>query len=949
MARTIESPGVEIKEIDLSFNTQLPYGTTSLVCGYAKQGPTDELINVTSKDELERIYGLPENAAERYMYQTASQILNANGNLLMTRLPYGSADGAGYTTKYSALVYPYLPVDVSNACTNEGYTLGTESIGDVLIHTLSSDMVSFEETIRSISPASALNAVCVSSMNTQISASFKFVSGASTVSAVFTFPISGGLGTTEDNLTDIPGLSANLFYAEFAETESALRDSLAGNYYNGLISAVNIPEGVVTTGTVSAGFIYYDSVTATRVTPDEASHYYIGEPVHITLDENTYLKWLQGGINWKSTLSQEATGLTKNTELSDIISNVGYGAMIIVNEAKTVVSDQFEGYYIAIADNTKIDKGTNFDSILNLKSFNQHSDPNEWVNVNKSSLGFSLTGSYFKHGGSVSEIVQSVPDFDFSNNDIGGFGDSLIVGLFKVRPSLYNQDERVLEKVLYEAHIGSLDKSRKIQNQAGGNPVNFYLEDIVNSSSKSLKVFVNPYISDFSGSWVDGATLKPTKFVRIISDERDIMGSASSDTNIGTIPAEPNNTAKKIFDGINTSYSITNGDNLYGVGEAVPCRREKEKYIGNLPRKLEKALRLAENYELIRLDLVPEGGLGTIWTGMNLDLNNWEDSQRRRTGDRKKEIFDDNIYIRGILDKHVFDTDSDGLLSQRNGSSSEASDLYESVAGVFNQFCQYTRKDCLQICDPLRYIFVQGPGEIKVMDDDTKNFSQHIYWPLKNQFSGMNTSYACTYANWFKINDTIGDRLVWAPPSGYVAGLMVRTDVNFFPWYATAGLTRGIINGIVDIGINPTQKQRDLLYKIGINPVVYWPGDGYVIWGQKTLQSKPSAFDRINVRRLFLWAEKAVLQIARFFVFEQNTPFTRSRLKAAIDPVLSYARSNEGIYDYMVVCDERNNTPDVIDRNELVVDIYIKPVRVAEFILVNFVATRTGQNFEELI
>jgi phage tail sheath protein FI len=122
-----------------------------------------------------------------------------------------------------------------------------------------------------------------------------------------------------------------------------------------------------------------------------------------------------------------------------------------------------------------------------------------------------------------------------------------------------------------------------------------------------------------------------------------------------------------------------------------------------------------------------------------------------------------------------------------------------------------------------------------------------------------------------------------------------------------------------------------------------------VVWGQKTLQRKPSAFDRINVRRLFLWCEKAVLAISRYYVFEQNTAFTRNRVKAAIEPILGYAASNEGIYDYLIICDERNNTPSVIDDNTIVIDIYIKPVRAAEYILCNFYATRTGTNFQEIV
>jgi len=136
---------------------------------------------------------------------------------------------------------------------------------------------------------------------------------------------------------------------------------------------------------------------------------------------------------------------------------------------------------------------------------------------------------------------------------------------------------------------------------------------------------------------------------------------------------------------------------------------------------------------------------------------------------------------------------------------------------------------------------------------------------------------------------------------------------------------------------------------LGVNPVVFFNGLGHAVYGQKTLQTKPTAFDRINVRRLFLYLERAVQKTIQYFVFEPNTDFTRHRVVSTISPVFNYAKQTEGIYDYMIVCDERNNTPDTIDNNELIVDIYIKPVRTAEFILLNFIATRTGQNFSELV
>jgi len=190
---------------------------------------------------------------------------------------------------------------------------------------------------------------------------------------------------------------------------------------------------------------------------------------------------------------------------------------------------------------------------------------------------------------------------------------------------------------------------------------------------------------------------------------------------------------------------------------------------------------------------------------------------------------------------------------------------------------------------------------------------------------------------------------VWQPFSGYAAAMITSSDANNYFWTAPAGLNRGIITGISDIGINPLQKQRDLLYNISLNPLVYFPGEGYVVMGQKTLQTTPTAFDRINVRRLFLYLEKAVNQTVKFFVFEPNTTFTRSRIVNTITPIFEKAKTTQGLYDYLIVCNATNNTPTVIDDNTLVVDIYIKPVRTAEFILVNFYATKTSQNFNELV
>jgi len=216
-------------------------------------------------------------------------------------------------------------------------------------------------------------------------------------------------------------------------------------------------------------------------------------------------------------------------------------------------------------------------------------------------------------------------------------------------------------------------------------------------------------------------------------------------------------------------------------------------------------------------------------------------------------------------------------------------------------------------------------------------------------YQSINTSYGAVYGNWAKVFDGQLGRNIWVPISGYMGAMYANTDSNFQPWFAPAGFTRGVLSGIADIAIYPKQKHRDQLYKINVNPVANFPNDGFVVFGQKTLQAKPSAFDRVNVRRLFLYLEKATRSTAKYFVFEPNTLFTRTQVSNILAPIFDRAKNTQGLYDYLLICDERNNTPDVIDQNEMVIDIYIKPVRAAEFILVNFYATRTGQDFSELV
>ena len=210
------------------------------------------------------------------------------------------------------------------------------------------------------------------------------------------------------------------------------------------------------------------------------------------------------------------------------------------------------------------------------------------------------------------------------------------------------------------------------------------------------------------------------------------------------------------------------------------------------------------------------------------------------------------------------------------------------------------------------------------------------------------SSYVVIDSGYKYMYDIYNDKNRWVPLNADVAGLCARADINFDPWYSPAGLNRGQVRNVIKLAFQPRQAARDTLYKNNINPVCTFSGEGTVLYGDKTAQTKPSAFDRINVRRLFIVLEKAIATAAKYSLFEFNDAFTRAQFRSLVEPFLRDVQARRGVIDFKVVCDEKNNTPEVIDSNRFVADIYIKPNRSINFIQLNFIATRTGVNFSEV-
>ena len=257
-----------------------------------------------------------------------------------------------------------------------------------------------------------------------------------------------------------------------------------------------------------------------------------------------------------------------------------------------------------------------------------------------------------------------------------------------------------------------------------------------------------------------------------------------------------------------------------------------------------------------------------------------------------------------------------------------AADVIDNIA--------LTRKDCMVFLSPERADALNNPGS------EATDIIAYRNTLTATSFGFMDSGYKYQY-------DKYNDIYRYVPLNGDMAGLCVRTDLERDPFFSPAGLNRGIIKNVIKLGYNPSKADRDDLYSNGINPIVSFQGEGTVLFGDKTMQSKPSAFDRINVRRLFILLEKAISRAARFSLFEFNDQFTRSQFVSLVEPFLRDIQGRRGITDFRVVCDESNNTGEVIDRNEFVGDIYIKPARSINFIQLNFVAVRTGVSFDEIV
>ena len=324
-------------------------------------------------------------------------------------------------------------------------------------------------------------------------------------------------------------------------------------------------------------------------------------------------------------------------------------------------------------------------------------------------------------------------------------------------------------------------------------------------------------------------------------------------------------------------------------------------------------------------------GTGTLPD--NLSFTNGNDGRQPTTA-QKITAWDTHF---GSADNQDINLIISGTSQADNGSGT-ASTTRAELTSYYNQLMNIAedRKDVMAFFSPLKSDCVDsgvsGATNVKTTAD-TLNGS----------------SYSTMSSNWLYIYDRYNDRYAYVPDNGAVAGLCARTDYTNDAWYSPAGFSRGQIFGVTKLAFNPTQADRDTLYRARVNPVVTFPGQGTLLYGDKTLTAnETSAFSRINVRRLFIVLEKAISTAAKFQLFEFNDSFTRANFRAAIEPFLRQVQGRRGIYDFQVICDETNNTAGVVDSQQFVASIFVKPARAINFITLTFVASRSGVDFNEV-
>lgn len=1003
--RTINAPGVEWREIDKSGYSPAMVGTGCFIPLFSDKGEPYKPMEFTSRSAFEKYYGTPDNEAERYGYAAACEVLNQNGRLWCSRLPY---DNAAFEKV----------VGVKYSLRREKNFKGLSVAYDVTTDPETGDEIS------TVNLSASGKWKKVNLGDPEINDAFVIYGGRN--------PVLYDLSAIDEYRTDEAKVPADTFL--IVDTTNATYGRVKEDTRLGQKREV---IGIVPVVTTAANALYAQSLI--QLDLDEISSY---EPLKEDVLTSLYATDANGDKLSIDGVEMTNGGLLEDDLVKLINTDNYYKNYTTIDSLSVNILSVWEELF----DGDKKD-----DCETKFKLYTNPSDKEHYLSalegydvygLNKayevSALikqragwhvefavkeGCTLTGEALELFNQLNTWAQDDKFIYKCYEDVEGVGVEIakdaiqkdcikrVLGEDTVEPVIcvdyavltsgepvYEPfDKKYADKDVRDAKYNELLESPDaIDVICADIDAGFVSDDpekatfwgIISAETVSAKIDLDPtdprygvHGKDFDDSVPETLALDAANYFSTIHPSENGGFEADHLKDIGVVvyrcyldPAEgnkvsyepveafcgslckddkdPNTGVTKFIDTIvNTNsqyinffsncFASTASKKFYKdecdiliaspergavLGLYSPMTKEDISITKSIYDGLNKAFEKVSDINKLQIDIVCDAGISNIASYL-------------------KAIFGD----KGPYDLMITDDLGNSMLGMWKCKKYDDPSVktWKTVVQKLDNFCKNVRKDCMFVTECPRPLVLQGQKKI-IRESKPANTIDANILPYLPAVCGLNTNYGAGYLDWFEMADDYTGDFFWCPPSIKAMGVMINCDVNYWYWDAPAGLNRGVIQA-TDVAFSPTIKQAGPIYEKNWNYAINYPNDGIVLEGQKTFQTKPSAFDRINVRRLFLRLERAAYQVSRYFVYEGHTAYTRQRLIDALDPYFKEAKNNGGIYDYIIKCDDENNPPDVIDRNELHVQIGIKPVKTIEFIMIDFICARTGASWSEVL
>ena len=599
-----------------------------------------------------------------------------------------------------------------------------------------------------------------------------------------------------------------------------------------------------------------------------------------------------------------------------------------------------------------------------------------------------LTGTYYEESISK-DIMRKFPGISMADISSDAFEDENYVPsiidhqysthiMVAVCKTTIDQGTGKIVVSLVETFFGSLFNEVSIQNGRS-----LFIGDIINGNSDYIEFYRNNYVNVGDAGAYDPPEYRRTPVNQIfIKDSEDLKNAAQlrgidgdeygldspnaaireqgeanylrdlAKKNIYVIDKKEVCIYNLHWEANFTSFSrkesqkiIANTSGLYSVNDGTTINIAKNFLID-----MDRCINFIKNRDDIPLHFVCDAGLSTI--AQFCDNVVWNPNKMSVVGEEidpvTKKKTGKKIYTKTggwITQPYAPDDDPDGEDRYITGYADVAT--WRKVVEKLDSICSLIRKDCFAIIDAPRQLTLDGAAP-KLRRTKFDNKFDKIIGKCLRYISGLNSSYTAGYYNWLRTTDQYTGKSIWIPPTSKIIGNYIYLNINNLPWLAPAGLTYGLISGCHAISHNPDYQEEDQIYMKSWNYIKQYPIEGFVVEGQKTMLGKESVFERVNVRLLFLDLERFAYNVSRGFKYTVNNTYTREQFVATLKPKFEDYTLRGGIYEYLIKVDEENNTPETIDQNELRGDIFIKPARLIEYVLLNFVGTSTGTDFTEL-